>query len=71
MSMGGEVVRDQETEDFCKKIAKKIRKYKTRPDVVKALKELGREVLKEYKATPGVISDLHDWFKKYEKLFCV
>jgi hypothetical protein len=68
--MAGESVREQETEDFCKKIAKKIQNY---PKASAVLKELGSEVLDEYRAIPGQMSDnpkhWPEWFKKHQELF--
>ncbi len=74
MSIGSEYAREQEVEDFCKKIVEKIKKYKRYPKVKAAFKELGAEVINEYTADPIIKLCIerkvaYTWIEKYQEFF--
>ena len=71
MNIAAESSRETEVQDFCKKIANKLRKYGHHPSVRVVLKELGREVLDDYEKWPEIrLSPARPrWFMKYRDRF--
>lgn len=63
MGMFSEIARSGAAEDTCKILERKIEEYKESPTAVKALKEVGREVLA---AQPDAS---HRWWDHYQALF--
>jgi len=60
MSMLGNIVRENDVQFFCQKIAAKIGE---RPEATQALKELGREILEVLPKTPKWSYEYHDLFR--------
>lgn len=62
MGMFGDMARDDETQFYCRKVVEKIEKYRQHPEAVKALKELGIEML-------DTLPNIPEWARKYYQLF--
>lgn len=65
MSLQGDAARESMARCIIERIAKKIKKNKRSPGAVKALKELGSEILDfELDVVPDWAQKYHDLFKK-------
>lgn len=71
MSMGGEYAYEQAIERCCQKLANKIKEYREHLEAIKALKELGAEIVNEYANAPEIksLKQKPEWVVKYLKLF--
>jgi hypothetical protein len=59
MSIQGDIIRENDVQFCCKKLAEKIQKY---PEAIKALKEMGREMLE-------ILPNIPEWAHMYLQLF--
>lgn len=60
MSMVGDLTREDDTRELCRRLAEKIKKY---PEAAKALKELGLEELNTLPRTPSWAHGYYDLFR--------
>lgn len=62
MGILGDMAREGKTQFLCEKLAEKIGKYGEHPEAVKALKEVGIEML-------DTLPNIPEWANKYYQLF--
>lgn len=62
MGLTDDIARESLTEQLCREVVKKIAQYSENPETVKALQELGREML-------DTLPDAPEWAEQYYRLF--
>lgn len=62
MGFLGDMAREGATQFYCQKVVEKIEKYQQYSEAVKALKELGIEML-------NTLPNVPEWTDKYYKIF--
>jgi hypothetical protein len=64
MSMVGDIVRESEAKHLCELLDEKIEKYRASDEAVKALQEVGREVLA---GLPNIPDWAHGYYGKFSE----